>query len=62
MFSECESLINLDISHFKLEKVLYMDYMFSGCNKKLKDIIRNQINLKEKAFYKEFYFYRDISK
>ena len=62
MFSECKSLINLDISHFKLDKVLFMDYMFSGCNKKFKEKIRNQINLKEEAFYKEFYFYYDIFK
>ena len=32
MFSNCRSLISLDLSNFNTQKVSSMNYMFSGCS------------------------------
>ena len=51
MFSECSSLKELYINNFNIDKVVYMNYMFSGCSEELKMKIKNKIiNIKEEAF------------
>ena len=32
MFSNCESLISIDLSKFNTQNINNMSYMFSGCN------------------------------
>ena len=51
MFKNCYSLRDLNISNFKLDKLLYCDFMFLLCPQKLKDKVRKQMNLREEAFY-----------
>ena len=51
MFKSCLILIDLDISKFKLKRLFLADFVFSQCSKRLKKKIRNQIYLKDEAYY-----------
>ena len=56
MFYHCDSLINLDITKFKLDNVIKMNYMFSGCKKELQALVKNQNSgFKDSAFIKSYY-------
>ena len=51
MFSDCSSLINLDISFFNFRSISDIRDMFSGCSNELKNKVREQnYKIKKKAF------------
>ena len=51
MFKSCFILSDLDISKFKLKRLYLADSVFSQCSKRLKKKIKNQIYLKDEAYY-----------
>ena len=54
MFSNCYSLLNVDVSNFIISNKTNMNYMFDGCSDELKDKIKSQNkNIREIAFESE---------
>jgi len=46
MFSNCSSLININLSNFNTQKVMNMNYMFLGCSSLTKKgVITNDRNI-----------------
>ena len=50
MFSECSSLININLSNFNTNNICKMSYMFEGC----KNLNKNNIITKDKRILNEF--------
>jgi surface protein len=55
MFSDCNSLTNLNLSNFNTQKVLDMSYMFAHCNN-LKKLNLKNFKIKENTDVSDIYY------